>query len=63
MRADDGEVCFDGRRIDRMPPWRRAHAGLGRTFQITRVFGEMTVLENVVAPLRSFSVSRWAPAR
>jgi ABC-type branched-subunit amino acid transport system ATPase component/ABC-type branched-subunit amino acid transport system permease subunit len=55
MRADAGEVWFDGRRIDRLPPWRRAYAGLGRSFQITRVFGEMTVLENVVAPLRSFS--------
>jgi ABC-type branched-subunit amino acid transport system ATPase component/ABC-type branched-subunit amino acid transport system permease subunit len=55
MPADAGEVVFDGRRIDGLPPWRRAYAGLGRTFQITRVFPEMTVLENVVAPLRSFS--------
>jgi branched-chain amino acid transport system ATP-binding protein/branched-chain amino acid transport system permease protein len=53
--ANAGEVWFDGERIDRLPPWRRAYAGLGRTFQITRVFGGMTVLENVVAPLRSFS--------
>jgi ABC-type branched-subunit amino acid transport system ATPase component/ABC-type branched-subunit amino acid transport system permease subunit len=58
MRADNGEVWFDGRRIDGLSPWRRAYAGLGRTFQITRVFGEMTVLENVVAPLRSFSFAQ-----
>jgi branched-chain amino acid transport system ATP-binding protein/branched-chain amino acid transport system permease protein len=58
MRADAGEVRFDGRRIDRLRPWRRAYAGLGRTFQITRVFGSMTVLENVVAPLRSFSLGQ-----
>ena len=55
MRADAGEVWLDGNRIDGLPPWRRAHAGLGRTFQITRLFRQMTVLENVVAPLRSFS--------
>jgi ABC-type branched-subunit amino acid transport system ATPase component/ABC-type branched-subunit amino acid transport system permease subunit len=55
MRSDAGEVWFDGKRIDRYPPWRRAYAGIGRTFQITRVFPGMTVLENVVAPLRSFS--------
>ncbi len=55
MRADGGEVWLDGRRIDRMSPWRRAHLGLGRTFQITRLFRQMTVLENVVAPLGSFS--------
>ena len=36
----------------------RAHRGLGRTFQITRLFGDMTVLENVVAPQRSFSWSQ-----
>lgn len=55
MRADAGEIWFDGQRIDRLPPWRRAYLGLGRTFQITRIFTGMTVLENVVAPLDEFS--------
>jgi ABC-type branched-subunit amino acid transport system ATPase component/ABC-type branched-subunit amino acid transport system permease subunit len=55
MRATAGEVWFDGERVDGMRPWARAHAGIGRTFQITRLFRQMTVLENVVAPLRSFS--------
>jgi branched-chain amino acid transport system permease protein len=55
MRADAGEIWFDGRRIDGLRPWVRAHEGIGRTFQITRLFPQMTVLENVVAPLRSFS--------
>ena len=54
MACDAGEVWFEGRRIDRKPPWQRAHLGIGRTFQITRLFPEMTVLENVVAPLRGF---------
>jgi ABC-type branched-subunit amino acid transport system ATPase component len=54
MAPDAGEVWLAGQRIDGKPPWRRAHLGLGRTFQITRLFGEMTVLENVVAPLREF---------
>jgi branched-chain amino acid transport system permease protein len=56
MGADAGAVTFDGRRIDGMPPWRRAHLGLGRTFQITRLFRAMTVLENVIAPLRKFEL-------
>ena len=55
MALDGGEVWFDGERIDRLAPYRRAHLGIGRTFQITRLFRQMTVLENVVAPLRSFS--------
>jgi branched-chain amino acid transport system permease protein len=58
MTAERGEVWFEGERIDRLPPFQRAHRGIGRTFQITRLFREMTVLENVVAPLRSFSWRR-----
>ena len=56
MTPDRGEILLDGERIDSLPPWARAHHGIGRTFQITRLFTEMTVLENVVAPLREFSV-------
>jgi ABC-type branched-subunit amino acid transport system ATPase component/ABC-type branched-subunit amino acid transport system permease subunit len=55
VSPDRGEIIFDGRRIEKLPSWRRAHLGIGRTFQITRLFGEMTVLENVVAAQRSFS--------
>jgi branched-chain amino acid transport system permease protein len=58
MKADSGEVYLDGERIDHLSPWQRAHRGLGRTFQITRLFGEMTVLENLVAPLRDFSLGQ-----
>jgi ABC-type branched-subunit amino acid transport system ATPase component len=58
MSPDAGEVWFDGDRIDGKRPWRRAHLGLGRTFQITRLFPEMTVLENVVAPLREFRLGQ-----
>ena len=58
MPVDRGEIWFDGERIDRLAPYRRAYRGIGRTFQITRLFRRMTVLENVVAPLRSFSWRR-----
>jgi branched-chain amino acid transport system permease protein len=51
MAPDDGEIWFAGQRIDRMRAWERGHLGLGRTFQVTRLFNSMTVLENVVAPL------------
>jgi ABC-type branched-subunit amino acid transport system ATPase component/ABC-type branched-subunit amino acid transport system permease subunit len=55
MPLDRGQIWFDGEQIDSLAPYRRAHRGIGRTFQITRLFKQMTVLENVVAPLRSFS--------
>jgi len=54
-RADSGRVLLGGERIDLMVPWERAYLGMGRTFQITRLFRQMTVFENVVAPLPGFS--------
>ena len=55
VRPDGGAVHLAGRRVDDLVPWERAYLGLGRTFQITRLFRRMTVLENVVAPLDRFS--------
>jgi branched-chain amino acid transport system permease protein len=56
MKADAGEIWFDGRRIDHLAAFRRGQMGLGRTFQVTRLFDSMTVLENVVAPVPDSSV-------
>jgi branched-chain amino acid transport system ATP-binding protein len=41
---------MDGRRIDGLPPYEIARRGLGRTFQVTRAFRRMTVLENMLVP-------------
>jgi branched-chain amino acid transport system permease protein len=54
-RGDAGQIWLGGERIDGLSPWQRAHLGLGRTFQVTRLFKSMTVLENVVAPLPRFA--------
>jgi ABC-type branched-subunit amino acid transport system ATPase component len=54
MLPDQGQILLDGENVEKLPSWSRAHRGIGRTFQITRLFREMTVLENVVAPLRDF---------
>jgi len=49
LRPSAGEVIFDGRPIARLRPWHRCRAGIGRTFQIPKPFGDMTVFENVLA--------------
>jgi branched-chain amino acid transport system ATP-binding protein len=41
-------VVYDGARIDRLPPHRRAHLGIAVVFQGARVFAGMSVLENVM---------------
>jgi branched-chain amino acid transport system ATP-binding protein len=45
-----GQVWFNGERIDGLPPYEVARRGLGRTFQVTRAFRRMTVLENMLVP-------------
>jgi branched-chain amino acid transport system ATP-binding protein len=49
-RADTGEIRLRGERIDGLRPHQVAARGVGRTFQIPKLFGSMTVLENVLLP-------------
>jgi ABC-type branched-subunit amino acid transport system ATPase component/ABC-type branched-subunit amino acid transport system permease subunit len=46
--ASGGTVRFDGVDVTREPPYRRARAGLVRTFQLSREFGSLTTLENLL---------------
>ena len=45
-RVDGGDIRWEGRSIAGLPPHRIARLGIGRTFQIVRPFGSMTVREN-----------------
>lgn len=47
FRADAGEVLLNNKNLAGLSPDRVCRQGLGRTFQVTRPFGDMTVLENV----------------
>jgi neutral amino acid transport system ATP-binding protein len=47
-RPEQGEVRFEGERIDRKPPHAIAKRGLVRTFQITKALSRMSVLENMM---------------
>ena len=45
-RLDGGDIRWEGGSIAGMTPYRIARLGIGRTFQIVRPFGSMTVREN-----------------
>jgi ABC-type branched-subunit amino acid transport system ATPase component len=45
---DTGEIVFNGTPITNRSPDAINRLGMGRTFQLTRLFGKMTVLENLV---------------
>jgi branched-chain amino acid transport system ATP-binding protein len=51
LRCDEGQVVFSGTDITAMPAWKRAHAGLARSFQIPRPFRGLTVRQNIGVPL------------
>ena len=50
---DEGEVRFKGERIDGLKPHQVARRGIGRTFQIIRVFPQLTALENLLVVSRA----------
>ncbi|MBC7202717.1 MAG: ABC transporter ATP-binding protein [Pusillimonas sp.] len=63
-QSDSGEIIFDGKNITRTKPHARALAGLGRSYQISSVFSELTVLENVLLSLlahEGHSFRFWRP--
>ncbi len=45
---DKGEINFKGENIVGLKPWEICKKGIGRTFQIPRIFKNMTVLESVM---------------
>jgi branched-chain amino acid transport system ATP-binding protein len=47
LQPDEGEVWFEGARIDALPPFRRAHLGISRTFQVMKPFPGLSALANV----------------
>jgi len=47
VRPQRGEIVFDGRRIDRVPMWRVARAGLGYVPEDRRIFTDLSVIENL----------------
>jgi len=44
----DGEVFFNGRKVNNIKPWNLCKQGLARTFQIVKPFSSKTVLYNVM---------------
>ncbi|HBA56036.1 ABC transporter ATP-binding protein [Syntrophorhabdus aromaticivorans] len=48
-RPDRGRALFYGRNITSLPPYRLPRLGIARTFQNLRLFGKLTVFENVLS--------------
>jgi branched-chain amino acid transport system ATP-binding protein len=60
LEPDGGEVWVRGARVSGRPPHVYAAMGMARTFQLTQLFGRMTVLENMLVPGLTRPHSTWA---
>jgi branched-chain amino acid transport system permease protein len=59
-RPTTGRVRFAGEDVTNQPPYRLSRAGMSRTFQNLRLFGDLTVRENVLVALdRTRTLSSW----
>jgi branched-chain amino acid transport system ATP-binding protein len=58
-----GSVALFGRDVTRLPEHRRTALGMGRTFQITNLFGELSLLENLSLALLGTEPRKWVMHR
>jgi branched-chain amino acid transport system ATP-binding protein len=66
LRADGGEIVFQGARIEHLPQHLRVKAGLARSHQVTSVFRRFTVLDNLALAIQArtgSSLSFWRPVQ
>ncbi len=64
IKPDAGRVSYAGKDITNKAPHRIARAGIGRSFQLCRIFPRMTVLENMLVGVRPVGMlQRLASAR
>ena len=53
LPLDGGRILYRGENVTGLPPYQIARKGIGRTFQVTRIFAKMTLMENVTLPTRN----------
>ena len=51
-KPDEGDVYLNGKKVSGSSGHKLCHMGLSRTFQITRLFWDLTVMENMIVPVR-----------
>lgn len=52
LLPDSGTILFDGQDITKMPAHKRVQAGIAYTFQITSIFANLSVFDNVALPVQ-----------
>lgn len=59
QNADTGTVVFEGHDLLMLPAWRRARLGLSRTFQLSKLFRNLSIEDNLLLALREDDDQFW----
>src|SRR5205807_7714467 len=59
LRPNSGSISLFGSDITHLPPYKRAHLGLSRTYQIITLFAGDTLQHNVTLGLLGLQATRW----
>ncbi len=62
LKPTGGRVIWDGRDVTGEPPHRITYGGIARTFQNIRLFGELSVLDNVLVGFHCRGRATWGEA-
>ena len=63
LRVTAGTITLNGADVTHLPPHRRAELGIARTFQITKLFPNLTVLENMLVACEALDRRKFAMHR
>ncbi len=66
VRPTEGKVKLFGSDMSRAAPYRKAQRGVGRTYQVTELFQELTVEDNIIIAAQAVTKDRfcfWKPVR
>jgi branched-chain amino acid transport system ATP-binding protein len=56
LRPSSGRISFAGRDVTRLPAHRRVHLGMARSFQVTNLFADLSVAENLRLAVQAVAV-------
>ena len=63
FRSSSGRILLRGKDITNVPGRRRAHLGIGRSFQITSLFPSLSVLDNMILGLQALKPTKFSMFR
>jgi ABC-type branched-subunit amino acid transport system ATPase component len=58
-RADSGSIQFEDQDLFSLPTWRRARLGISRTFQLSRLFKNLSIEDNLLLAIREDDDQLW----